>query len=269
MLSVVIVLRRPSTWLVVSSWVSAALFAVYVLANYLGALFSDLERWNVPLPRLYDASHPAATVSIGAHFATGALLLLLAPLQLLGIVRERWPALHRWLGRVTVVAAALTGLAGLGFIVAQGTIGGAPMNVGFGLYGLLMTLAAVQTARFARARELERHRRWALRLYALIIGSWLYRMEYGFLFALARGAGHSRTFDAAIDVVMSFFFYVPNLLLVELSLRAGALSTSRWRALALDAVMVLATLLVLVGTWFFAANLWGPAILEAFGVVEG
>lgn len=254
-------MRRPSTWLVFSSWVSAALFGGYVLINYLGAVFADLERWNFPLPRLYDPGHPGATASIGAHFATGALLLFLGPLQLLRGVRERWAAVHRWLGRLTVVAAALTGVAGCGFIVMQGTIGGAPMNVGFGLYGVLMTVAAVQTARFARARQLERHRAWALRLYALIIGSWLYRMEYGFLFALARGAGHSRNYDAAVDVVMAFFFYVPNLALVEAWLRAGP-TTSRWRAVAFEAVALLATLLVLVGTWFFVANLWGPAVLE-------
>ncbi len=260
------VLTRPSTWLAAASWVSAAIFGLYIVVYYLGAVPADFDRWNHPLPRLYDASHPLATLSIGLHFATGALLLLMGPLQLLQVVRERWPALHRWVGRSSVVVAGVTGAAGLGFIVVQGTIGGAPMNLGFALYGALMALAAVQTFRFARARDLDAHRAWALRLYALIIGSWLYRMEYGFLFALANGAGHTRTFDADIDVVMSFFFYLPNLAVVETVLRTQHLEPSRWRSVALNGGLVMATGFVLIGTYFFTANVWGPTILEAFGL---
>jgi Predicted membrane protein (DUF2306) len=258
-------LTRPSTWLVAASWVSAAIFGAYILVYYLGAVPTNFDRWNSPLPRLYDASHPLATASIGLHFATGALLLLMGPVQLLSRVRARWPTLHRWVGRVSVVVAGITGAAGLGFIVVQGTIGGMPMNIGFALYGGLMVLTAVQTIRFARAKELETHRAWALRLYALIIGSWLYRMEYGFLFALVDGAGHTRTFDARIDVVMSFFFYLPNLMLVELVLRQRAAPT-RWRTVAVNAAVVIATSFILIGTYFFTTNVWGPTILDAFGL---
>jgi Predicted membrane protein (DUF2306) len=260
-------LTRPSTWLVAASWVSAAIFGAYILVYYLGAVPTNFDRWNYPLPRLYDASHPLATMSIGLHFATGALLLVMGPVQLLSRVRARWPALHRWVGRVSVVVAGITGAAGLGFIVVQGTIGGVPMNIGFALYGGLMVLAAVQTLRFARAKDLEAHRAWALRLYALIIGSWLYRMEYGFLFALADGAGHTGTFDARIDVVMSFFFYVPNLMLVELVLRRRPSEPKVWRTLAVNATLIVATSFILIGTYFFTANVWGPTILEAFGLI--
>ena len=61
------------------------------------------------------------------------------------------------------------------------------MDIGFGLYGALMVLAAIQTFRYARARSLSRHRTWALRLFALAIGSWLYRMDYGFWLLLGGG----------------------------------------------------------------------------------
>ena len=84
------------------------------------------------------------------------------------------------------------------------------MDVGFGLYGVLTAAAAVETYRHARARRLDNHRAWAMRLFALAIGSWLYRMEYG----------HLKDFSGPFDQLMAFFFYVPNLLVVEALLRA-------------------------------------------------
>jgi hypothetical protein len=63
---------------------------------------------------------------------------MLGCIQLMGGVRKRWPAVHRWIGRVYVTAAILAGAGGLTFIVANGTIGGAVMDVGFGLYGALV-----------------------------------------------------------------------------------------------------------------------------------
>nr|WP_230680357.1 DUF2306 domain-containing protein [Pontibacter sp. 172403-2] len=66
------------------------------------------------------------------------------------------------------------------FILVKGTFGGTVMNIGFSLCGLLIFMAVIETYRHAVAGRLERHRAWALRLYALAIGSWLYRMIMDF-----------------------------------------------------------------------------------------
>jgi hypothetical protein len=194
------------------------------------------------------------------HFATGATLLLFGPLQLIACVRDRWPGFHRWIGRTYVLAAALAGAGGLAFILIKGTIGGAPMSVGFGTYGALVVLAAAQTYRYGRARALERHRAWAIRLYALAIGSWLYRMDYGFWLMLTRGAGTRPGFDGSFDVVMMFFFYVPNLVLAELVIRSR---DRPWRPLlqaATAGALIFASLFIVVGTYFFTRYAWGPGI---------
>jgi hypothetical protein len=47
------------------------------------------------------------------HVAGAATALLLSPLQLIGSLRRRWPAFHRWLGRVYVVGCCVAGVAGL------------------------------------------------------------------------------------------------------------------------------------------------------------
>lgn len=259
----------PAAWLKWSglllsagSWFSAAFFGAFILVFYVGAAPTGrLVLWNSNLPRLYEPGHPLAVWSIGAHFATGAILLLLGPVQLIGPVRRRWPGIHRWMGRLYVSAAAVAGLGGLGFILAKGTVGGPPMSLGFGLYGALIVIAAWQAWRQARARRFETHRAWAIRLYALAVGSWLYRMEYGFWLPLTHHAGHTDSFDGPFDVVMAFFFYVPNLLIAELFIRAMPSNLAPVVKASVAVLLNLATTVVLLGTYYFARYYWGPGIL--------
>lgn len=259
-----VVLRRASVALVLTVWLSLTLFGVYILAYYVGAIGrSDLPAWNAVLPRLYENATPAATVAIGLHLVAGGVILVLGCVQLIGPLRERHPAVHRGLGRVYVIASALAGIGGLGFIVAKGTVGGPVMDVGFGLYGLLMVLCAVQAYRYARARRIERHRAWALRLFALALGSWLYRMDYGFWLLLAGPLGHTDDFHGPFDQVMSFFFYLPNLVVVEAFLRGRLPAASTAVRRLATGVVVGATGFLLLGTYFFTVELWGPAILAS------
>jgi uncharacterized membrane protein len=260
------VLRFARVSLTATVWTSALLFGVYILAFYaLAVVRGDMEAWNEVLPRLYEPNTPVATSGIALHFATGGVVLVLGAIQLLRSVRDAWPALHRWIGRVYVVCALAAGLGGLTFIAAKGTIGGTVMDLGFGLYGVLTVLAAVQTFRYARARDLERHRAWAIRLFALAIGSWLYRMEYGFWMLLTGGLGHAEGFSGPFDQVMAFFFYVPNLLVAEVFIRSRGTLGSPALRLGAAGAMSLATVFLLVGTYYFTRYYWGPAIVRAFG----
>lgn len=259
------VLRWSGIGLGVATWVSAAFFGMYTLAFYFGAIPSGrMDKWNIFVPGLYDKRNLAALLAIGAHFATGAFILFLGPVQLIGGLRRRWPWVHRWIGRTYVFTALVTGLGGLGFIATKGTIGGAAMNIGFGLYGVLMVLAAVQTYRSARSRRWEQHRAWAIRLFALAIGSWLYRMDYGFWLALAAPApiGHLANYRGPFDVVMSFLFYLPNLAVAELFLRAAGMLSQP--VLRISTVIVLngASLLLIVGTYNIVHDYWGAVIIR-------
>jgi len=109
----------------------------------------------------------------------------------------------------------------------KGTVGGLVMDVGFSFYGVLMFVAAVQTVRYAMARHLLNHQAWAWRLYALAIGSWLYRMDYGLWLILTDWVGHTEEFNGWFDHIMAFLFYIPNLLIVELMIRARSQESSK------------------------------------------
>lgn len=242
-------------------WASCALFGLYILAHYAAAWSDgDLERWNAVLPEIYLSDEPAASVGIGLHFAAGGLILLLGGIQLLETLRLRFPTVHRWTGRVYVTVSLIAAIGGLSFIAIRGTVGGPVMDVGFGLYGLLTALAAVQTIRYGMLRQFQVHQAWAWRLYALAIGSWLYRMDYGLWLLLTDWIGHTDDFRGWFDRFMAFFFYVPNLLLVELIIRMRDSEASPGlRALA-SVSMVLACGILITATWGFARVAWIPAI---------
>jgi len=246
-------------------WTSTLLFGLYILAFYAVPFFQqDMHSWNATLNNLYSEDTSTATAGIGLHFMAGGLILIFGCVQLMGSVRARFPLLHHWLGRIYVTAALLTAIGGLVFVVSKGTIGGWVMDLGFGLYGVLMIVCAVMTIRLAMAKQFVDHRRWALRLFALAVGSWLYRMDYGFWYLLTDNAGHNETFTGPFDYVMDFFFFIPNLLVVEIILRAPI---AAWRPVMLwcfSGVLVVASGFVILGTYAFTTLYWGPAILGIF-----
>ena len=61
---------------------------------------------------------------------------------------------------------------------------------------------------------------------------------------------------------MAFFFYIPNLLVVEALLRARQASVSPALRLLASFVLLLATGFLMLGTYFFTLYYWGPAILS-------
>ena len=262
-----LLLRWSGGLLVAAAWASAALFGTYIVFFYAGAIAAGTPaQWNANLPGLFVAGAAAGTAGIALHFAAGGIVLLLGPIQLIGRIRRSAPAVHRWLGRVYVLAAFLAGLGGLAFILANRTIGGAAMDIGFGGYGALMLLAPAQAYRHARARRFGRHRAWAIRLFALAIGSWLYRMDYGFWILFTGGIGHTPDYRGWFDLVMDFAFYLPNLAAAEAFIRARA--APHRPALQAASALLLAGLagFIALATFQFAELYWFPGIaLRLFG----
>lgn len=243
-------------------WTSALIFGMYILVFYaLSYVSGDTSRWNKVLPGLYDAENPGSTAGIALHFLAGGIILVLGCLQLLEGLRNRYPAAHRIAGRIYVVACLLAAVGGLVFIMLKGTIGGVVMDIGFTGYGVLMFLAAIQTVRFARRKEFKRHRAWALRLFALAIGSWLYRMDYGFYIGFGGREGHTEDFTGWFDYFMAFWFYLPNLIVVEIILAEYPFFKRPGVKIAGAATLLLASAFLLFASFFFIKDYWGPGIL--------
>ena len=199
------------------------LFGGYILANH-GARFEHNLATNdlaTAMDRIFKGDSNSGKLGIFLHFLMGALILFLGPLQFFGPMRRNFPVIHRWMGRTYILAAILTALGGLTYIITTGTGGRQPMSIAFSFYGILMLLAAILTITFAIRKDFVRHRNWAIRLFALAIGSWLYRIEYGMIFALGQTFPEVSNllapgFQGPLDYVMNYFFFVPNLIIAEL-----------------------------------------------------
>ena len=256
-------IKFVSRFLVVAVWVSSAIFGCYILAFYGGAIPTQtLNQWNKHLPNLYDAQSPNSTLAMGFHLLAGSILLVLGPIQFIDQLRSRFPIWHRWIGRIYILSAMVAGIGGLTYILIKGTVGGIFMNVGFGLYGLLISAFAVQTFLSAKKLDFENHRAWAIRLLALVIGSWLYRVEYGFWSIALNEFGRGPKFSGPFDLVMDFFFYLPNLLVAELIIRSKYQKQNSWAKRLSVVTLSIACIFVVIGTYFFTRYYWGPAIIN-------
>jgi hypothetical protein len=111
------------------------------------------------------AAHPVATL---LHIVPGAIFLVLAPLQFMSRVRDRHIRVHRWSGRAAVLAAWISGLAGLyfGLFMPYAGRGEAVAIALFG--GLLLTAVSIGFVSIRRGR-VARHREWMIRGFAVAI----------------------------------------------------------------------------------------------------
>lgn len=158
-------------------------------------------------------------LAIGAHMIAGAVLTILAPLQALPFLRNNWPGLHRRVGYALFGLAIVTGLGGLFYITAKGTVGGPWMSFWFAVYGCALIIAASGTVHYARQKDFSRHFAWATRLIVLAVGSWIYRMHYGFWYASTGGLQTNEAFTGLFDRIQVFAFFVPYLIIAEVLLR--------------------------------------------------
>jgi uncharacterized membrane protein len=98
------------------------------------------------------------------HVAGGATALVLGPLQFSTAFRRRWPALHRWLGRVYAVAVIVASSLSLYIVLTfEAPVNHWVMGVMGGLW-LATTLFAWAAA---RSRNFAQHVLWMARSYGL------------------------------------------------------------------------------------------------------
>lgn len=145
-------------------------------------------------------------VALRLHITTAGVALLLVPWQLWPSLRQRWPALHRRLGKAYALVALAGGISGLAaaFTTQHGPVAAA----GFAALGVTWTVTTLAALQAALRRDLVIHRRWALRSFASAFAAVTLRLEL----PLAAALGFS--FETAYPVV-AWLCWVPNLLVVE------------------------------------------------------
>ena len=182
------------------------LLAGAVLLALVAARYYTLDPAVYFQPEVYEAR----TAGLLVHITAMTVAVLVGPFQFLRRLRERHFGLHRALGRIYLAAAVVGALGGL--YLAPVSASGAVSDVAFALLGIGVLLTT--TVAFWRILhgDVQSHREWMTRGYALIFAAVTLRLYLPFLTAaFGEHVGYA---------IVSWACWVPNLLVAEWFVRA-------------------------------------------------
>ena len=113
-----------------------------------------------------------------AHIISGPCSLFLGVALISERLRNRWPSLHRYLGRVQMVCVLLFVVPG-GFVMAFRAETGAIAGTAFALLAIATGLTAALGWRTAVRRRFVEHRRWMWRCFLLLCSAVVLRLLTG------------------------------------------------------------------------------------------
>jgi uncharacterized membrane protein len=189
-------------------WALLLLLAIFPVLISLGYLTMNPENFSFADQK---ATYTAHLTMLMMHILGAMLAILIGPFQFLpGIRKGRWLKVHRWLGRTYLLSVLFGGLGGL--YMSRLSYGGTLSHLGFGTLACLWLYTGYRAYRHIRNKEIEQHRQWMTRNYALTFAGVMLR-----LYVPLSGA-------AGIDfltayVAIAWMCWVPNLLVAEWIIR--------------------------------------------------
>jgi uncharacterized membrane protein len=117
----------------------------------------------------FDGRYQAHPIAALAHILPGGIFIALLPVQLSRPIRARFPALHRWTGRLLVTLAVVLGAAALFFGVGM-PFGGPAEAILVVLVAAWFFTALIRAYAAIRRGDVASHREWMLRAVAVAVG---------------------------------------------------------------------------------------------------
>ena len=177
-----------------------AIYPVMVSSGYLsmnpGNFFSEQR-----------AVYVAHLSFLMTHILASMLAILVGAFQFLpGLRKGRLLKVHRWLGRTYLLSILFGGLSGL--YMAQFAHGGIISRLGFGVLAVLWLYTGYRAYRHIRNKDIEGHRQWMIRNYALTFAGVMLRVWV----PLSGAAGIDFT---TAYIAIAWICWVPNLLVAQ------------------------------------------------------
>lgn len=247
-----------ATWFVVATvgqWAFVAYIALFYGGNGLAGDFLALN--NKPHVTGYVPGDSLGNAQFLLHALLGGLVTFAGAWQLLPALRRQWPGMHRWNGRLFFIVALTSTLMGFWLVWVRGSQLGGGSNLSISLNGLLIVIFAILAWRFARQRDLVRHRRNALRAYVLVLGVWFLRIGIILAGLLLTPLGVKISYAGAVFVGVSFASWLLPLIVLEVYFRAER-SGNPGSAYAMAGLLFLLALLTLAGSVAAAMFMWLP-----------
>ena len=189
-------------------WTVMLLMATMPVLVSLGYLTLDPDKFPFTQQKAVYTAHMTMLIT---HILASMLAILIGPFQYLpGIRKGRWLKVHRWLGRMYLLSVLFGALSGL--YMAQFAYGGIITELGFGTLAVLWLYSGYRAYRHIRNKDLEAHRQWMIRNYALTFAGVMLRVWA----PLSVGMGADFT---TAYIIIGWACWVPNLLVAEWIIR--------------------------------------------------
>ena len=155
--------RRSAEWLVIVGLLLLSFIPISAGAFRLTQLSGGAQ--ITPANARFFASPPPVIV----HIVSASLFAILGAFQFANSLRRRWPAWHRWAGRLLVVCGLLVGLSGLWMVLFYThPVGDGPfLSAQRLLFGSAMIVSIVISFTAIRHGNVNQHRAWMTRGYAI------------------------------------------------------------------------------------------------------
>lgn len=248
-------------------WFMVAALGLWIFVVYIAGFYGPLlvqggveGLQEAHLPNGFMPGDTVGNLAVAAHIVLAVIIVGGGPLQLIPQIRARYPTFHHWLGRTYMLAAVTTSVAGLYLIWTRPLFGSLLSSVGTSTDGVLIIVFAGIALRYAIARDIRTHRRWALRLFMVASGVWFLRVGLNLWLFLTGGVGiEFKTFTGPFIDFNSFAQFLLPLAVLELYFhsrdRAGAHGQ-----LAMAIGLFGLTILMAIGIFAAAMNMWLPRL---------
>jgi len=243
---------------VIGQWI----FVYYVTVFYGGsALVGDLEAWSKAGPQGIIPGDTLGNLALAMHVLLAAIVMFGGPLQLIPAVRARFPTFHRWNGRIYIPAVFIASISGLYMILTRGSAGAPVMHIGTSLGGILIIVFGILAVRYAVARDIKTHRRWALRLFMVVNAVWFFRVGLMAWIMINQGpvGMDMKTFTGPFLTFWAYGQYLLPLAVLELYLRVQGKSAAIAKAAVAGLIFVM-TIIMGVGVFAATMNMWLPKL---------
>jgi len=258
---------RPALEASARLWWGVTALGQWIFAGYVAAHFGPLLLLEgidgLKRTGLANGFIPGDTVgnfTVAGHLVLAAFIMSAGPLQLVPQIRSHFPRFHRGLGRMYLLSVVTSAVAGLYLIWTRPLFGPLVNNIATSLDGVLIIVFATIAVRYAMARDISAHRRWALRLFMVASSVWFLRIGFRVWTFLTGGIGiDDKTFSGPFVSIWHFGQYLLPLAFLELYLRARDAGSTAAR-LTVAAGLVVLTMLMGIGLFLVTTRTWLPRI---------
>lgn len=244
--------------------VGQAIFSYYIVMFYYRATANqDIELFNQVMPAGYIEGDFWGNFAVVAHVLFAAIITVGGLMQLMPIIRSKWPAIHRWNGRLYVFTAMILSISGMFMVVTryEKIVGGMIGHISIMINGIIIVVCAVNAFNYARKKKFVQHRVWALRLFLAASGVWMFRVALmAWLSIHGKPVGFDPvSFSGPFLSTLYILVYVLPLFILEIYLRSQR-SRSAPKKLLTASMVILISLIIILGVIAATMGMWLPRI---------